>query len=72
MLCYEDSSLSHQCTKDDFSFCCEEYKEFCLLVAACLRQMVERRSREHPRKITVVQREKKMIQRTAQERALAM
>jgi len=34
--------------------------------------MVERRSREHPRKITVVQREKKMIQRTVQERALAM
>lgn len=65
-------SLTMQCTKGDFSFCCEEYKEFCLLVAACLRQMVERRSREHPRKITVVQREEKMIQKTAQERALAM
>ena len=58
--------------KDDFHFCCEEYKEFCLLVAACVRQMVERRSREQPRKITVVQREKETIQKTAQERAIAM
>jgi len=53
------------------AFCCEEYKEFCLLVAACMRQMVERREQEQPAKIEV-KSEKTTIRKTAEQRALAM
>lgn len=53
------------------SFCCEEYKEFCLLIAGCMRQMVERRKHERPKKISI-EPSKKTYKETAEEKAMAM
>lgn len=53
------------------ALCCEEKKEFCVLVAVCMRQMITRLKQEKPKKISV-ELTKKVVKRTAEERALEM
>ena len=59
---------------DQAMFCCEEYKEFSVLVAACIRQMVERLHHQAPKKISIKHpvQSKKQLKKTALDKALAM
>ncbi|CAI8056720.1 hypothetical protein GBAR_LOCUS30903 [Geodia barretti] len=52
--------------------CCWQFKEFCLLVAGCLRQMIAERVSAQPTEITVKLRNKKDVKMEAEERALAL
>jgi hypothetical protein len=51
--------------------CCCQFKEYCVLVAACLRQMIAERASEQPAKISV-RLKKDNMKKTAEEKALAL
>lgn len=51
--------------------CCEEKKEFCVLMAVCMRQMITNLKQQRPKKISVELTEK-VVKKTAEERALEM
>lgn len=53
------------------TLCCEEKKEFCVLMAVCMRQMITRLKQDKPKKISVEQT-KKAVKKTAEEKALEM
>ena len=53
------------------ALCCEEKKEFCVLMAVCMRQMITRLKLQRPKKISV-ELTKKAMKKTAEEKALAM
>ena len=53
------------------TLCCEERKEFCVLMAICMRQMITKLKQEKPKKISV-ELTKKVVKKTAEERALEM
>ena len=53
------------------ALCCEEKKEFYVLMAVCMRQMVTRLKQQRPKKISV-ELTKKDVKKTAEEKALAM
>lgn len=55
----------------DSPFCCEEYKEFCILAATCMQQMVLRMTQEKPKRIAI-KPGRRAIRKTAEERAFAM
>lgn len=55
----------------DPEFCCEEFRDYCALVVAHTRKMMETAASQRPGKI-VVQADKSKLKKTAQERALEM
>ncbi len=57
--------------EEDKEFCCEEYKAFCVLVATCLRQLVDKLQHSPPKKI-LIKLTKQQIQKTAEQRAFAL
>lgn len=57
--------------EEDKEFCCEEYKAFCVLVATCLRQLVDKLQHSPPKKISI-KLTKQQIQKTAEQRAFAL
>ncbi|XP_064395015.1 uncharacterized protein LOC135342250 [Halichondria panicea] len=66
-----DVKESAQKDEEDKEFCCEEYKAFCVLVATCLRQLVDKLQHSPPKKISI-KLTKQQIQKTAEQRAFAL
>lgn len=52
--------------------CCEEYKEYTILVAVCMRQMVEKMRTAPPEKISVKPHSKVPEKELLEEKALAL
>lgn len=53
------------------ALCCEGKKEFFVLIAACMKQMVMQLQQQKPKKISV-ELTKKSVKKTAEEKALAL
>ena len=51
--------------------CCEGKKQFCVLIAACMKEMVARLQQQKPQKISV-ELNKNNVEKTAEERALEL
>ena len=52
--------------------CCRQFKEYCLLVAACLQQMIAERATAQPVEISVRLENKINVKTTAEEKAYAL
>lgn len=52
--------------------CCWQFKEYCLLVASCLRLMIAERASAKPAKISVKVKNKKDLKTEAEEKALSL
>lgn len=57
--------------ESDLPLCCEEKKEFYLLMAVCMKQMVKRLQQQKPKRISV-ELTKNIAKKTAEEKALAL
>ena len=53
--------------------CCAQFREYCVLVVACHRQMVAKQSDQGTQIILLgLKREKKNLKKTAEEKAFAL